>query len=496
MNYPEVLSSEQMNHQDRLTIESLGVPGTHLIELAANAVRMNFQANVNPSDQIAVICGTGNNGGDGFAIARQLHIQGFNVECFQTGQPKTHDAQHHMKIMHSSGLNSNYVDNFVPDKFQWVIDALLGTGLKQGIRDNLKTVIKKINAISNIISVDIPSGICSDTGNGWDCHVTANRTITFQFAKRGHYLGQGIRATGELEIVDIGISPITNKNFYWCRRAPRKPAPPPRLNDQYSHKGSQGKIVVAGAALGTIGAGLFCAQAAKNVGSGLVSILAPENSIPILQSKSPDIMSFSFDKTFDAETLIVGPGCSQDPLIQEQLKQLIKNHKDSLIVDAEGLRIFKDWNELEESLQPNSNLRQCILTPHPGELKALINLYQHSNTGSFEEMLQALKLKGVTLLAKDAYSVVYGCNHNPIVLGKPNAQLARGGSGDVLAGIIGSFLAKGLTANEAIYLAFDWLNHASQAENLRSIQAELDQCNPTQLLLNSLNNLRLELSMI
>ena len=88
MNYPEVLSSEQMNHQDRLTIESLGVPGTHLMELAANAVRMNFQANVNPSDQIAVICGTGNNGGDGFAIARQLHIQGFKVECFQTGQPK------------------------------------------------------------------------------------------------------------------------------------------------------------------------------------------------------------------------------------------------------------------------------------------------------------------------------------------------------------------------------------------------------------------------
>ena len=134
--------------------------------------------------------------------------------------------------------------------------------------------------------------------------------------------------------------------------------------------------------------------------------------------------------------------------------------------------------------------------PHPGELKALLNLYQHSNTGSFEEMLDALKMQGITLLAKDAYSVVYGCDRDPVVIGQPNAQLARGGSGDILAGIIGSFLAKGLSPNEAIYLAFDWLNHASQPENLRSSQVELKQCNPNQLLLNSLNSIRLELSMI
>ena len=496
MKYPPILSAKQMNYQDHSTIDSLGVPGSHLMELAANAVRMNFQPLVKPSDRIAVICGTGNNGGDGFAIARQLHIQGFKVECFQAGLPKSLDAQNHMKIMQKSGLNSNCVGKFIPDQFQWVIDALLGTGLRQGVSENLKTVIEKINAVSNVISVDIPSGICSDTGNGWDCHVIADKTITFQFAKRGHYLGQGIRATGELEITDIGITPVVNESQYWSRRAPRKPIAPPRLNDQYSHKGIQGKVVVAGAAQGTIGAGLFCAQAAKNVGSGLVSILAPESSIPLLQSQAPEIMSFSFDRTFNSDVLIVGPGCSQDPLIQRQLKQLLKCHNHSLIVDAEGLRMFRDWSELEESLQPNSQNRQCILTPHPGELKALLNLYQHANTGSFEEMLDALKMQGITLLAKDAYSVVYGCDRDPVVIGQPNAQLARGGSGDILAGIIGSFLAKGLSPNEAIYLAFDWLNHASQPENLRSSQVELKQCNPNQLLLNSLNSLRLELSMI
>ena len=109
-------------------------------------------------------------------------------------------------------------------------------------------------------------------------------------------------------------------------------------------------------------------------------------------------------------------------------------------------------------------------------------------------MLHALKIKGVTLLAKVAYTVVYGCNHNPVILGQPNVQLARGGSGDILAGMIGSFLAKGLAENEAICLAFDWLNHAASTDNLISVQTQIPQCNPTELLLKSLNNLRLRLS--
>ena len=112
--------------------------------------------------------------------------------------------------------------------------------------------------------MDIPSGICSDTGNGWDCHVIADKTITFQFAKRGHYLGQRIRATGELEITDIGITPVVNESQYWSRRAPRKPILTTRLNDQYSHKGIQGKVVVTGLREETIGAGLFlCTSSQK-----------------------------------------------------------------------------------------------------------------------------------------------------------------------------------------------------------------------------------------
>ena len=222
----------------------------------------------------------------------------------------------------------------------------MGTGLKQAIRENLETVINKINTIANIISIDIPSGICSDTGNGWHCHVIADRTVTFQFAKRGHYLAQGIRATGELEIADIGITPIVDKNSCWYRRAPKIPTAPPRLNDQYSHKGLQGKVVVL-EPHGDNWSWLFC-QTARNVGSGLVSILAPELGT-YSTIKAPDIMSFSFNRKFDAETLIVGPGCSQDSHIQKQLKQLIKNHTNSLILDAEGLRMFNDWIELKNT---------------------------------------------------------------------------------------------------------------------------------------------------
>ena len=494
MNYPAVLSSKQMFTQDKLTIDSMGVPGPHLMELAANAVRMSFQSSIEPLDKIAVICGTGNNGGDGFAVARQLKIQGFNVECFHSGQPKTSDALYHQRIMQVAGLQSNSVEHFDPIKFQWVIDALLGTGLKQVIRKNLRSVVQRINKVGNIIAIDIPSGICSDSGNGWNCHVTADKTITFQFAKRGHYLSQGIRATGELQIADIGIAPVDAEDSYWCRRTPKKPTAPLKLTDHYSHKGVQGKVAVAGAAPGTIGAGLFCAQAAQNVGSGLVSILAPKNSIPVLQAKAPEIMSFGFDRNFDADTLVVGPGCSRDSLIQKQLKQLIKQHRKSVIIDAEGLRMFQDWHELIDILQPHPDPRQCILTPHPGELKALLKLFQDSNSGNFEDMTQELNQIGITLLAKDAYTILYSPDCEPLVLGKPNVQLARGGSGDILAGVIASFLAKDLKTIDAICLAFDWINYAAKPANLINAQSELTEGSPVSLLLTSLNRLRLELT--
>ena len=149
MNYPAVLSSKQMLTQDLLTIQSMGVPSPYLMELAANAVRVGFQSCVQPLDKIAVICGTGNNGGDGFAVARQLKIQGFDVECFHIGQPKTPDALHHQKIMQGAGLQSNSVEHFDPNKFKWVVDALLGTGLNQAVRPNLQSVVHKINTVRN-----------------------------------------------------------------------------------------------------------------------------------------------------------------------------------------------------------------------------------------------------------------------------------------------------------------------------------------------------------
>ena len=145
MNKRVVLTGKQMSQQDRYTINDLGVPGTWLMECAASAVRLSFQNFLKNTDQIAVVCGSGNNGGDGYAVARQLHIQGYNVSCFQSDQVKSQEAQINRDIALKSGVPIKSIRCFSPDKFTWVVDALVGTGLNQPLKNDLIEVVKLVN---------------------------------------------------------------------------------------------------------------------------------------------------------------------------------------------------------------------------------------------------------------------------------------------------------------------------------------------------------------
>ena len=489
-----MLTGEQMSHQDRYTIDDLGVPGAWLMECAASAVRLSFQSFLKNTDQIAVVCGSGNNGGDGYAVARQLHIQGYNVSCFQSDQVKSQDAKMNRDIALKSGVPVKSIGCFSPDKFTWVVDALVGTGLNRPLKNDLIEVVKLVNEVKNIVSIDIPSGICSVTGQGWGCFIEASTTITFQYAKRGHYLKDGIRATGKLVIADIGIAPLDSDEQCWYRLLPSDPVAPCRLQDSSSHKGIQGRVTVVGSALGMVGAGLFCAKAAQNVGSGLVSIMAPEQSMIALQSQCPEIMVKPFGSPVIADALILGPGCSQQIQIKDELKNVLRSFKGKVVIDAEGLRIFEDWEELISIIGLNRICSDVLLTPHPGEMNALLKLYKEYGGGDLSDMLKELNEVGVAVLAKDAYSVLFFPEHQPVILGEPNANLARGGSGDVLAGIIGSFMAKGHTIYEACILAMNWFSSAASATNLILTDASFRASSPMHLILKSLSTLRLRLT--
>lgn len=492
MIFAPVLTGIQMSLQDQYTIDKMGVPAAWLMECAATAVRLNLQKSLDAKDRIAVICGSGNNAGDGYAVARQLYIQGYEVACFQCGEVRSEEAKLNFEIMHKAGLKSQSIVHFVPDEFDWAVDALVGTGLRQALREELKAAVEAINKVRNIISVDIPSGICSVSGYGWGCFVRATKTVTFQFAKRGHYLSDGIAASGDLVIVDIGISPFLRDKACWYRRLLAEPQAPLYLTDRTSHKGIQGRVLVAGSALGTLGAGLFCARAAQNAGSGLVSIMAPDQSRPILQSQCPEIMVKAFDAETQADVLVLGPGCSQDQTIQNQLKKLLRSFTNSVIIDAEGLRMFKDWTELIALIGTNRPNTEILLTPHPGEMRALFELYQGQLSGNLADMITTLNNYGVSILAKDAYSVLYTPAREPIVLGEPNANLARGGSGDILAGLIASFMARGHRVIEACCLAVDWLYSAASSDRLKQAHEHLTDCGPNLLLLKSIDAIRLE----
>ena len=471
--------AEQMRNIDRLAVEDGSIPSIILMENAALACvdALNEKFEDLSQKSIAVFCGKGNNGGDGFAIARHLYNHGINVTVFLVcGDEFCGDASVNFDIIEKMGIRIEHIYDadildYVIPSFDIVVDAIFGTGIKGELTGISCDTIEKINLFSKyILSVDIPSGMNCDTGEICGVCVKADMTVTFAAYKIGMFLYPAADYTGEIKVKDIAIpSYIINKapvaaevidDKFFAGNFPK------RQND--SHKGDYGKILVIGGSTGLSGAVYMAGTAALNCGAGLVTLAVPESLNSILEAKTTEVMTvpmkehngcFSglcvhelIKRAEQSDIVLIGPGMGRSEDCKLILERILSNSKNTVVVDADALNLLsEDMRILENCTCP------LIFTPHEMEMSRLTGLdieYIRANRISVSKAF--CEKYGVTLILKGNHTVVTAPDGLQYINNTGNAGLAKGGSGDVLAGIVAAFAARGmeepLAAAMAVYL--------------------------------------------
>jgi ADP-dependent NAD(P)H-hydrate dehydratase / NAD(P)H-hydrate epimerase len=474
-----LVTASEMQQMDRQTIESFGIPGRVLMENAGQgATRVLFdQFDDIIYKKVGVIAGRGNNGGDGFVIARYLAQKGSDVTVYllvESARVKG-DAAANLKLL--APLNVPVVE--MPEEQSFLahkagmhhqeiwIDALLGTGLKSDVKGYFKKIIEFINDLSRpVFSVDIPSGINSDTGQVCGACIHAQATATFAFAKTGHILFPGAEHTGYLEIIDIGIPDHIAKNIspkqHLLTPEIIRTAFKPRKPD--AHKGTTGHVLVVSGSVGKTGAAAMTAMSAMRAGAGLVTLAIPESLNPVLETQALEAMTYplpetengiigesSFNKIMDLlsgkKCLAIGPGLGEAAETKNLIHRIIKESSVTIVIDADGLNnLAGSTNILKKAKAP------LILTPHPGEMARLMD----STAGSVQKDRITCARKfaenfNVHIVLKGAKTIIAHPEGNIFINPTGNPGMASGGMGDVLTGIIAGLVAQGFSPESATH---------------------------------------------
>lgn len=472
-----ILTADEMREMDRRTIESFGLPGRLLMENAGRgAVRSIFQSWPDVyTRSVAVIAGKGNNGGDGFVIARYLSHHGVDVSVYLLADRSRikGDAAANLGLIETLGLPVTEL----PDELSFsgckkeisgkdlIIDAILGTGLDSEVKGYFREVIEFINNCRTpVFSVDIASGLHTETGLPCGICVHADATATFAFAKLGHMLLPGAQYTGRLSIVDIGIPPyivhsthprhqLLTAGWIRSRLAPRDPQ---------THKGNNGHVLVAAGSPGKTGAASMTAASAMRAGAGLVTLAAAQSINPVLESMVPEVMTHLLAdeekgimgkqhadellSLLSGKTcLALGPGIGTADTTKKLVLTLIEKSPVPVIVDADGI------NCLAKNTQALARKKSdVILTPHPGEMARLTGT---SAAQIREDRIAAARAFAEThkvyLVLKGARTIAACPDGKVYVNPTGNPGMASGGMGDVLTGIIAGFTAQGKDAETA-----------------------------------------------
>lgn len=451
-----VVTSAQMKRADQYTISHLGVSGETLMERAASACVASLKDQLTQKDQVAVVCGAGNNGGDGFAVARILTERGFNCHVFLTAASTEvrGDAALHFARLKQAGCSLSQVHGewVLADEFTWIVDALFGTGLNGPVRETYIPLIASINRHpARVLAVDLPSGLCADHGEIVGDHVKADLTVTFAALKFAHVVSPACQWCGKVEVHDIGISFAGTESpnaFALTASDYQRPARP-----LSSHKGSFGSLAIIGGFQGMEGAANLAAKAALRFGAGKVRVLTERPDSPRFHSDS--VMTGRPLETSGYNALVVGPGLSRSDDARSLVNQLAMPDQ-RVVWDADGLALLDerdDWG------------REWVITPHPGEAAQILGT---SNRAVQAQRLNALAglrqkhpsawivLKGYRTLISDPAGTLFVC-----LAGNP--ALATAGSGDVLSGMIGALFADpSLSTGDAVVLSC--LRHAMAAD--------------------------------
>ncbi|MDO5422860.1 MAG: NAD(P)H-hydrate dehydratase [Eubacteriales bacterium] len=462
-----LLNSAQMRACDARTIEHFGIPSLVLMERAALACADALcREGVFDTAKVLVACGSGNNGGDGFCLARILHERGVEAELFFAGNPEklTKDARIQKTICEAYGLS--FCKNPQFSEYTCIVDALFGVGLSREVTGAYREWIEQINESQTpVLAVDIPSGISADTGKVIGAAVRAKMTVTFAFRKIGHVLYPGAEYCGTVKLCQIGITPeslceqplihaVTREAFSWL---------PPRHKD--SNKGTYGKALIVAGTKNMSGAAFMAAKAAYRTGAGLVRILTEESNRVCLQTllpeaimdtltTSPEAMQPQEADSFTAleavhwaKAACIGPGYGTLPWKKELLIQMLHHLRGPLVLDADGLNLLADESEILETIPV-----PVILTPHPGEMARLLHCAVGDVTGDPISVCRDFaKAHKVICVLKGARTVISD-GEEAWINETGNDGMATGGSGDVLAGIITGLLAQGCAPLQAAIL--------------------------------------------
>ena len=473
----KLVTVETMRKLDSATIEGsingvVAIPSLELMENAgrgiAGAVFEDFFSGAEKK-RAAIFCGKGNNGGDGLVIARYLAEMGALVTVYLTAERAslTPDAQTNLDRLAETKVKVNIIDEIgdLPERLlsDLIIDSLLGTGTKGAPRGLALDLIRYINKQDDpICAVDDPSGLDADTGNLLNEAIRADHTYTLGLPKRGHYLNPGKEYAGFTRVIDIGIPAEVIESFdlkenlvtpeMAARLLPERPAD--------AHKGTFGKLYLLAGSRGLTGAGALAAEAAMRSGVGIIRLGCPATLEPIYEIKLTEAMTRGLpdvgkkgalalrafgsvmDDTKWAKAAAIGPGLGAHRETAELVRRLVSKIPAPFVLDADGLNAFvKDCTALEGEHAP------CVLTPHAGEFERITGAAVPTD---FDAKLAAIRAAAqrfnCVLLLKGSPSLI--CEPGGQVYLNPlgNSGMATGGSGDVLTGLVGSFMAQGLTA--------------------------------------------------
>ena len=456
------VNAAQMKAAEQYTIQKLEVTSLELMEHAAQACVQVLEDEKVDLSHVCVVCGSGNNGGDGFAIARILQNNRYSVETFCVGNPEhyTEETQEQMHRLQECGGKITYG---MPqeDSYSVIIDAVFGVGLSRKVEGRYRQVIEQMNRMRGTkFAVDIPSGLSATTGCILGCAFKADYTVTFQLKKIGLELSQGRTMAGRVIVPDIGISTDSICEDQEIVRTAGKDIYRKMLPDrpEDSNKGTYGRLLVIAGSKGMAGAAYLNAHAAYMTGAGLVRIYTSSDNREILQTLLPEAIITTYEEYNKeellslltwADSVCIGSGLGMSRLSEKILKTVIEYVKVPCLIDADGLNLLaENKNYLNQMAE-----RRFVITPHMKEMSRL--------TGTPVEELKADRIQilkdfisryRITCVLKDSRTLIASEEKGIRMNLTGNSAMAKAGSGDVLAGVISGWMVQGKEAEDAAEL--------------------------------------------
>lgn len=456
------VNAAQMKAADQYTIQKLGVPSLELMEHAAQACVQVLEDEKVDLSHVCVVCGSGNNGGDGFAIARILQNNRYSVETFCVGNPEhyTEETQEQMHRLQECGGKITYG---MPqeDSYSVIIDAVFGVGLSRKVEGRYRQVIEQMNRMRGTkFAVDIPSGLSATTGCILGCAFKADYTVTFQLKKIGLELSQGRTMAGRVIVPDIGISTDSICEDQEIVRTAGKDIYRKMLPDrpEDSNKGTYGRLLVIAGSKGMAGAAYLNAHAAYMTGAGLVRIYTSSDNREILQTLLPEAIITTYEE-YNKEELLslltwadgvcIGSGLGMSRLSEKILKTVIEYVKVPCLIDADGLNLLaENKNYLNQMAE-----RRFVITPHMKEMSRLTGISVEELKADRIQILKDFSSRyRITCVLKDSRTLIASEEKGIRMNLTGNSAMAKAGSGDVLAGVISGWMVQGKEAEDAAEL--------------------------------------------